>query len=118
MDNKTQEKHILYDNAESVLSLLHYPVCDFGYSWEEDEEKKKEEEDYMWRTRRNECFSALSFTELLEVCTEVFGLFHCRCALQKCLPSDSALEREHLFPSSFSSTFPKDKTERGDFLNS
>lgn len=32
VDNKTQEKHILYDNAGSVLSLLHYLVCDLGYS--------------------------------------------------------------------------------------
>lgn len=63
-------------------------------------------------------FSALTFTELLEVCAEVLGLFHCHHELQKCLPSNAALEREHLFPFSFSFTSPKDKTERRYFHNS
>jgi len=90
LDSKTKEGHILSNNLGSVLPLLHCPFCDLECS--------SEEEDFMWGSRKKGSFSVLAFTELLAVCTAVFGLSHYHRALQKCLRSDSALGREHFFP--------------------
>lgn len=107
VDNKTQGRHILYNNLGSVLSLLHCPVCDLGCSCEQ------EEEDFMWGTRKNWGFQCTSLHKA--PCSLYRSLWPL--PLPLCAPEvplfQFSIGKGTLLP--FSPIPLKDKTEIGDF---